>query len=249
MARLNRLLAALVLGAVAWLPASAQEDISGDWIITVDPTQGSTVGATIKQDGESITGAVDSPLGKLAFSGTFVNGALSVNYVLPLPGQPLEAVMTAMLDGETLVGQLVLGGLGQIPWTARRKTAEEIAADAAAAREAAAEPPPLDGPAPTDANGTWDIMLKLQGLAELPLSATLTQTGDQIAGTMRSPTGEAPIAGTMIGKTLKVTFTVQTPLGALPVAMTGDLGAQGFIGKAMVLGLGEADWFGRPAKQ
>jgi hypothetical protein len=247
MARLNRFLVALAFVASSWLPASAQ-DISGDWVIAVDSARSSTIGATIKQEGEAITGSVDSPLGKMAFTGTFVNGTLAVKYMLPLPGQPLEAVMTGKLDGETMVGHLALGGLGQIPWTARRKSPEEIAAEAAAPREAA-EPPPFDGPVPADANGTWDIMLKLQGQIELPLSATLTQTGEQITGTMKSPTGDAPVTGTMIGKTLNVTFTVVTPLGALPVAMMGDLGAQGFVGKAAVLGLGEAEWIGRPAGQ
>jgi hypothetical protein len=52
----------------------------------------------------------------------------------------------------------------------------------------------------------------------------------------------------MTGRTLKISFNVQTPLGEMPVTMTGDLGAQGFAGKADIAGMGEADWTGRPAK-
>jgi hypothetical protein len=248
---LNRCLVALAFVASTWLPAFGQDDLTGEWVISVDPTRpDSALTATIKHEGESVTGSVDSPLGRLPFSGTYVGGALSVNYVLPLPGQPLEALMTGNLDGETMTGHLVLGGLGQIPWTARRKSPAEIAAEAAA-REAAfaAEPAALDVPVPADANGRWDIVLKLQGQGELSMSATLTQTDDQVSGTMRAPTGEAPITGTMVDKVLKISFSVQTPLGPMPVAMTGELGAQGFAGKAMVLGFGEADWVGRPAQK
>jgi hypothetical protein len=52
----------------------------------------------------------------------------------------------------------------------------------------------------------------------------------------------------MTGSTLRMQFEVETPQGKLPIVMTGDLGAEGFTGKATLAGMGEANWKGTRAK-
>jgi hypothetical protein len=43
-------------------------------------------------------------------------------------------------------------------------------------------------------------------------------------------------------------FEVETPQGKLPIVMTGDLGPDGFTGKATLAGMGEANWKGTRVK-
>jgi hypothetical protein len=79
----------------------------------------------------------------------------------------------------------------------------------------------------------------------LPASATFTQAGDKVTGTITSLAGGVQVSGTMTGKTLKLEFNIPTQQGDIPVSMTGDLGPDGLAGKASLAGMGDADWTGK----
>jgi hypothetical protein len=236
-------LSALALAIVACVPvaAFAQTDVSGDWLVTVDSPQGpSTIDLTMKQMGEALTGTVTSPMGSVDFKGRVLKDALSVSYMLNLQGNSIEIKMTGTVAGDAITGNLDFGGLGEVPWTAKRKTA---ASAPPASRAASAAPAAAGG---GEISGKWDITFNM-GANQMPGSATFTQSGEKVTGTLTSPAGGVPISGTMTGKTLKLEFSIPTPQGDMPVTMTGDLGPDGFTGKASLPGLGEADWTGKRA--
>ena len=54
-----------------------------------------------------------------------------------------------------------------------------------------------------------------------------------------------PVTGTMTGGTLKLEVTVPTQQGDMQMTMTGNLGPDGFTGKASIAGMGDADWTGK----
>jgi hypothetical protein len=150
--------------------------------------------------------------------------------------------MTGKLAGDTITGNLSLSGLGEVPWTAKRKAAGT--ATAAAATPAAA---PAAAAAPTGGKGVtgkWDITFNMAG-NPMPASANFTQAGDKVTGTLGTPGGETPVTGTISGNAVKLAFTVETPQGNLEIVLTGDVTGDNIVGKATLTGLGEADWTGK----
>jgi hypothetical protein len=232
----------LAIVASAPMAAFAQTDVSGDWLVTVESPQGpSTINLTMKQVGEALTGTVTSPMGSVDFKGKVLKDALNVSYTLNLQGNSIEITMTGTVAGDAITGKVDFGGLGEVPWTAKRK-----AASAPPASHAASAAPPLAAAGGGEISGKWDITFNMVG-NQLPGSATFMQTGDKVTGTLTSQAGGVPISGTMTGKTLKLEFNIPTQQGDIPVTMTGDLGPDGFTGKASLAGLGEADWTGKRA--
>jgi hypothetical protein len=219
--------------------ASAQS-IDGVWEVSLDTPQGvTTIDATMKQQGETVTGQVTSPLGSVEFKGTFVNDTLTIAYAVPVQGQTIDITMNGKRTGDTMSGMVNFGGLGEAPWTAKRKPANTAAAPAAPAAAAGAGGP---------ASGKWDIVLVMGPAGEFPMTADFTQAGEKVTGTINSQMGSMPVTGSMVGDALKLEFVAPTPNGDLAITMTGTLGSDGFSGKTTVPGLGDADWTGKRAK-
>ncbi len=238
--------ATLLVGALAGT-ASAQS-IDGAWEVSLETPQGvTTIDTTIKQQGETVTGQVTSPLGSVEFKGTFVNDTLSIAYSVPVQGQTIDITMTGKRTGDTMAGTVNFGGLGEAPWTAKRKEAAGAAPAAAATAAASATPTPGAG-AGGPASGKWDIVLVMGPAGEFPMTGDLTQAGEKVTGTITSQMGSIPVIGTMVGDALTLAFTAPTPNGDLAITMTGTLGPDGFTGKTAVPGLGEAEWTGKRAK-
>jgi hypothetical protein len=237
----------LALACVAAVPAASAQDISGAWDVTLTTPQGDqTVEASIKQSGEAISGQLISPLGTVDLTGTLVKDALDVGFTIPVQGNVFEIKMKGKVEGDVITGTADFAGMGEAPWTAKRKPAG--AATAAASSPSAAPADSAAAGSSGDAAGKWDMVLNIPQVGEIPVTGNLTQLGEQITGTLTGPQGDIAVTGTMVGKTLTLDFTAPTPDGVIPVKMTGDLGADGFTGKASLGGLGEAEWTGKRAK-
>ena len=242
MTRFLSLALATVL-VVALAGAASAQSIDGAWEVSLDTPQGvTTIDATMKQQGETVTGQVTSPLGSVEFKGTFVNDTLTIAYSVPVQGQTIDITMNGKRTGDTMSGMVNFGGLGEAPWTAKRKAA--AAAPAVAAVPAAAPAAGAGGPA----SGKWDIVLVMGPAGEFPMTAELTQAGEKVTGAITSQMGSIPVTGSMVGEALKLEFVAPTPNGDLAITMTGTLGPDGFSGKTTVPGLGDADWTGKRAK-
>lgn len=229
-------LSALVLASSLMAAAMvyAQIDISGTWEVTFESPQGpATIEATFKQVGESVDGSVTTPLGTVDFSGALVNTALTMSSRLDLQGNKLDIGMKAKVAGDTMAGNLVVGGLGEIPWTAKRKPAATSGTQAAA---------------PVDVSGKWNIAMAMRGGATFATIATLQQTGEQITGSLNGQAGDEPVTGTMVGNALTLQFRAATAQGDVAVTMRGELGADGFTGTLGLPGTGEIEWTGTRTK-
>jgi hypothetical protein len=240
----RRKLCVLALAIVGSAPmaAFAQTDVSGDWLVTIESPQGPvTIDLTMKQAGEALTGTVTSPMGSVDFKGKVLKEALNVSYTMNVQGNSIEITMTGTVAGDAITGRVDFGGLGEVPWAAKRKTASAGPASRGASAAPLAAPAAAGG---GEITGKWDITFNMGG-NQMPGSATFTQAGDKVTGTITSLAGGVPVSGTMTGKTLKLEFNIPTQQGDVPVTMTGDLGPDGFTGKANLAGMGEADWTGK----
>lgn len=244
-------LSVVALALVVLMPAaaSAQIDVTGAWAVTVDSPQGPvTIDAMMKQAGEELTGSIVSPMGSVDFKGKVVKDAIEVAYTMDVQGNAMQITMTGKVAGDTIAGNFNFGGLGDVPWTAKRKAPGAAAPTAAAAAPRAAAPAAAaSAGGASNVSGKWDITFNMGG-NPMPATANFTQTGDKVSGTLASDAGETPITGTITGQALKLAFTVETPQGALEITMTGDVAADSIAGKAMLTGLGEAEWTGKRVK-
>jgi len=232
----------VVMVAVPWL-ATAQTDISGTWLVSLETPQGKMeLEATVKQDGEKVAGQLTSPMGSVDFTGSYAKNALSILYSVPIQGQVIDIRMTGSVEGETLSGIVDLGGLMQAPWSAKRKPASSAAAASAVAPAVATNggAPSASG-APGSVTGKWNLTVQM-GPNALALTATLTQDGEGVTGSIQTPFGPLPASGTMVGSALTLQFTAQMPQGPMNVTMNGQLGSSGLAGKATIAGMGESDW-------
>lgn len=243
MTRLRTSVLALAVVMSTPLAALAQVDVTGDWTVTVDSPQGSTsIDATMKQTGEDLAGTITSPMGSVDFKGKVVKDALNVAYTLELQGNSIQITMTGTVAGDSITGNLNFGGLGDVPWSAKRKPAGSTAPAAANAAPAAAP-----AGSTTDVSGKWDITFNMAG-NPMPATGNFTQTGDKVTGTIASQAGETAVTGVMAGSALKLDFKVETPQGQIEITMTGDLSPTGITGKATIVGLGDAEWTATRAK-
>ncbi len=117
------LLAGLTTAAIAHVASS---DISGRWVInSSSPTGEVSSVATIKQDGNTLTGTIEiQGIGSAALSGSR-NGD-TVRYTFPLNVQGFEmsvGVNGILKDSVTMTGTVDLPeDMGSYPFTAKRET-------------------------------------------------------------------------------------------------------------------------------
>jgi hypothetical protein len=238
------LVASTLVLVLASSRALAQDNLAGDWEITVHMPQGlTTFTVSLKQDGEKLTGGLTSPIGAIPVTGTVTSGTVVLAALIEFQGTSLQVGLDGKVAGETLSGTLRFGDFGEFPFTGKR--ADKSAPSAAGAVSIPTTPPAVssgDGGRVFGAAGKWNVVLSIPGAGQVPASATLTQEGDKVTGVLSSLGREVPVTGTITGTVLKLEFMAKTPLGEVPIVMTGDLSEKGLIGKASVAGVSEADW-------
>lgn len=246
---------AILLLALAFVsPAFAQTNVAGDWDLTIQSPQGArTILLTLKQDGEKITGMFKAATGELPVTGTLIGNELKFSFSIPVQGQALDISMTGKVDGEAVAGMAQFGGFGEGEFTMKRpeKDAKTEKAAEPSTPATTATPATTSDPATTTAGGAagkWDVLLKTPG-GEFPATATLTDEGGKLSGSLVGQMGEAPVTGTVEGKVLKLTMVAKTPQGDLTILMTGDLDGDAIVnGKAEIAGMGQMEWTAKRVK-
>jgi len=126
MKKLKVLLAGVALLALA-APALAQEmvDVTGEWEITVESPRGTrTQAITFEQEGNSLTGAMETQMGTTPISTGSVNGNdISFTMVFTRGDRSMELAYTGTVEGDEMSGKFVTPR-GEVPWTAKRKGGE-----------------------------------------------------------------------------------------------------------------------------
>jgi hypothetical protein len=184
----------LALGAVV---ALGQDSISGKYVGV-----GKSAGAAdaeltleLKNEGGKITGSLISGQTKTEVSdGTILDGKLT----LKLGEAAKDGVLTAKVDGDTLVGEWVTGS---------QKKALELKRGAA-----------TTAAAPMNLNGTWDGLADANGQG-FPFTLTLKVEGEKVTGGSSSQLGESNISeGTW--KDGKLSFQLNGQNGAISMSAT-----------------------------
>lgn len=224
-------------------PAGAQTNVTGEWEVTVQSPQGTTaVKATLKQEGEKLSGSFRSQMGEVPVTGTITGDDVKIGFTINVQGAPLDITMTGRVDAGSIAGKAQFGGFGDGDWTAKRAPAADAASTASTEPAAAAGNGGSTSGGCVGPAGKWDVTLKTPG-GDFPVTATLAQEGDRITGTFATQMGELPVSGTVDGKSLKLAMVAKTPQGDIPVSLTGDLDGDAIAnGKAEFGAMGQGEW-------
>ncbi len=108
---------ALTLSASAY----AQTSVAGAWELSIVGPEGPiTSTATLKQDGDSVTGSIETPQGVAEMKGTYKGKTLNMGFTLQTPQGPLEIKVTGEVDGASMKGVIDFG-MGMAEFTAKKK--------------------------------------------------------------------------------------------------------------------------------
>ena len=117
--RTSSLVLACVLLAASF--AAAQGSVAGTWKLNFQTDQGAVdADLILKQDGEKVTGTLNSPQGEAPLEGTFKGGKLVLSMSVDAGGQALTITFDGALEKDTLKGNVDFGGFGSATWTATR---------------------------------------------------------------------------------------------------------------------------------
>ena len=113
--------AILALGLILSAPAYAQSSVAGAWELSINGPEGPiTATATLKQDGENVTGSIETPQGVAEMKGTFKGKALNMSFSIAGPNGNLDIKVTSEVDGASMKG-IIDFGMGMADFTAKKK--------------------------------------------------------------------------------------------------------------------------------
>ena len=109
-------------GLLLSVNAYAQASVTGAWDLEVKGPEGPVnATATLKQDGEKVTGDIESQMGKTALTGTMKGTTLAMAFTMQGPQGPMDIKVTGEVDGASMKGTIDLAGMGQMEFTAKKK--------------------------------------------------------------------------------------------------------------------------------
>jgi hypothetical protein len=121
------------LVAASALPAYAQEapkqdaqpaavNVTGVWDMSVETPNGTIDNvATLKQEGEKLTGTLASQMGEIAMEGTVVGNEIKWVLNIDMGGQQVAIAFAGKVDGESMAGVFEMGGMGTAAWNAKKR--------------------------------------------------------------------------------------------------------------------------------
>lgn len=119
--------------AATALPAYAQEapkqdaqpaavNVTGVWDMSVETPNGTIDNvATLKQEGEKLTGTLASQMGEIAMEGTVVGNEIKWVLNIDMGGQQVAIAFAGKVDGESMAGVFEMGGMGTAAWNAKKR--------------------------------------------------------------------------------------------------------------------------------
>ena len=118
MARLFSTLFAVVFATAA---LTAQNNIAGDWDLSINGPEGViTATASLKQDGDAVTGSITSPQGTVDLKGTYKAKKVELAFQIQSPNGPLDIKVNGDVDGADMKG-IIDFGMGMADFTAKKK--------------------------------------------------------------------------------------------------------------------------------
>jgi hypothetical protein len=118
---MSKLLSTIFVIAVAAASLSAQANIAGDWELSINGPEGViSATATLKQDGEKLTGSIASPQGTVELAGTYKAKKVELAFQIQSPNGPLDIKVNGDVDGADMKG-IIDFGMGMADFTAKKK--------------------------------------------------------------------------------------------------------------------------------
>ena len=101
--------------------AAFAQSVAGAWDLTINGPEGAiNATATLKQDGENVTGSIETPQGTAEMKGTFKGKALNLSFTIPGPNGNLDIKVNGEVDGGSMKGVIDFG-MGMADFTAKKK--------------------------------------------------------------------------------------------------------------------------------
>ena len=119
---MSRLLSTTFVIALAAASLTAQaNNIAGDWELSINGPEGViNATATLKQDGEKVTGSITSPQGTVELAGTYKAKKVELAFQIQSPNGPLDIKVNGDVDGADMKG-IIDFGMGMADFTAKKK--------------------------------------------------------------------------------------------------------------------------------
>jgi hypothetical protein len=120
---MRQLLLVGLIGIVTLAAApSAQTGLTGNWAMTFNTPMGTVdASATMKVDGEKLSGTMSSQAGEVQFIGTVKGATFTLNFEVQTPDGNFSITMNGEQKGDELKGTFDFGqGTGD--WSAKRKS-------------------------------------------------------------------------------------------------------------------------------
>ncbi len=113
----------MVLGlSAARGAAQAKVDVTGKWAFNVETSAGAgTPTFTFKQDGEKLTGHYIGTFGEADLTGAVKGADITFSFTVDAQGNSLKETYTGTVDKDAMKGKLVIEGLGEGTFTAKRQ--------------------------------------------------------------------------------------------------------------------------------
>jgi len=97
------------------------QSVAGGWDLTINGPEGAiTATVTLKQDGEKVTGQIESPQGTAELTGTLKGKVLNMAFSIQGPNGPLDIKVNGEVDGANMKG-IIDFGMGMADFTAKKK--------------------------------------------------------------------------------------------------------------------------------
>jgi hypothetical protein len=111
----------VVCGVMLTAGVQAQSNVTGAWDLSINGPEGAiTAVANLKQDGEKVTGTIESPQGTAELNGTMQGKALNISFTIAGPNGSLDIKVNGEVDGASMKG-IIDFGMGMADFTAKKK--------------------------------------------------------------------------------------------------------------------------------
>ncbi len=247
MKRLPAILLTLVFALSFAAPVSAQSthltgDLTGDWDLTITSPQGpNTSKASLKQEGEKLTGAFKGQRGELPLQGTVKGKEVKLTFTVKFQDQDMPITLSGLIEGETMKGDADFGGLAQGDWSGKRAAAAIAGAAATAATPATAAT--AQSTDKVDVTGAWVFDVETSAGSGNP-SFTFKQEGEKLTGRYKGAFGEADLTGTVKGNQVEFSFKASGQIEGI-VTYIGTTDGKTIKGKVSLGGEGEGTFTGK----
>ena len=131
MTKLNRRLATtgaivmlVCMGSAAGIAAQggSKVNVTGKWAFNVETSAGAGAPTmTFKQDGEKLAGHYTGTFGEADLAGTVKGAEISFSFSVDAQGTTIKEIYTGTVDKDTMKGKIVIEGLGEGTFTAKRQ--------------------------------------------------------------------------------------------------------------------------------